>query len=168
MSDARTWLAEGEDLLVREGIYLDEQRWSEWLELFTPDCEYWVPAWINESKLASDHQSELSHIYYANRQGLEDRIVRIRTGRSPASTPTPRTAHIVSAVLPLDPPQSERLRLRSTWASHVFFPRSRETHTFFGYAMHELVRRDERWVIRRKKTVLQNDFIPTMLDVYCL
>ncbi len=164
----REWLAAGQNLLTREGIYLDEQRWSEWLELFAADCEYWVPAWKNEQELAGDPQRELSHIYYANRQGLEDRIVRIRTGRSPASTPTPRTAHTVSAVLALDPPEVGRLRLRSTWACHVFFQRSRQTHTFFGYAIHELVQREDRWLIQRKKTVLQNDFIPTMLDVYCI
>ncbi|MBI2961062.1 MAG: aromatic-ring-hydroxylating dioxygenase subunit beta [Betaproteobacteria bacterium] len=168
MSDARAWLAAGEEVLQREGIYLDEQRWSEWLELFAPECEYWVPAWTNERALGTDPQRELSHIYYANRQGLEDRIVRIRTGRSPASSPMPRTAHLVSAVLALEPPTAERLRLRSTWASHVFFPRSRMTYTFFGYAIHELARRESRWVIQRKKTVLQNDFIPTMLDVYCI
>ncbi|MBI4291933.1 MAG: aromatic-ring-hydroxylating dioxygenase subunit beta [Betaproteobacteria bacterium] len=168
MSEARALLAAGEEILQREGIYLDEQRWNEWLDLFAPDCEYWVPAWTSERVLAADPQRELSHIYYASRQGLEDRIVRIRTGRSPASTPMPRTAHLVSAVLALEPPTSERLRLRSTWASHVFFPRSRMTYTFFGYAIHELVQRENRWLIQRKKTVLQNDFIPTMLDVYCI
>jgi 3-phenylpropionate/cinnamic acid dioxygenase small subunit len=168
MSEARALLTAGEEILQREGIYLDEQRWNEWLDLFAPDCEFWVPAWTSDRTLAADPQRELSHIYYANRQGLEDRIVRIRTGRSPASAPMPRTAHLVSAVLALEPPAPERLRLRSTWASHVFFPRSRMTYTFFGYAIHELAQRDNRWVIQRKKTVLQNDFIPTMLDVYCI
>ena len=168
MSDARTLIAAGEELLHLEGIYLDEQRWDEWLALFAPDCEYWVPAWVSDRRLGTSPQSELSHIYYADRQGLEDRIVRIRTGESPASAPMPRTAHQVTAVRALEPPTPERLRLRSTWASHVFFPRTRTNFTFFGHATHELVQRDGRWVIQRKKTVLQNDFIPTMLDVYCI
>ena len=168
MSEARALLAAGEEILQREGIFLDEQRWNEWLDLFAPDCEYWVPTWLGEGTLATDPQREMSHIYYANRQGLEDRIVRIRTGRSPASTPMPRTAHLVTAVLALEPPAPERLRLRSTWSSHVFFPRARASYTFFGYAHYELVQRDTRWVIQRKKVVLQNDYIPTMLDVYCI
>jgi 3-phenylpropionate/cinnamic acid dioxygenase small subunit len=168
MSDARMLLAAGEEVLQREGIYLDEQRWDEWLDLFAPDCEYWVPTWTSERTLATDPQRELSHIYYASRQGLEDRIVRIRSGTSPASSPMPRTAHLVGAVLALEPPAPGRLRLRSTWSSHVFFPRSRTSFTFFGYATHELVQRESRWVIQRKKAVLQNDFIPTMLDVYCI
>ena len=168
MSDERMLLAAGEELLHREGIYLDEQRWDEWLALFAPDCEYWVPAWTSDRRLGTNPQTELSHIYYASRQGLDDRIVRIRTGTSPASTPMPRTAHLVSAILPLEPPKPERLLLRSTWASHVFYSRSRTNFTFFGYSQHELVHRDGRWMIQRKKVVLQNDFIPTMLDVYCI
>ncbi len=168
MSEARALLAAGEEVLQREGIYLDEQRWDEWIALFAPDCEYWVPTWLSEDTLAADPQREMSHIYYANRQGLEDRIVRIRTGRSPASTPMPRTAHLVSAVLALEPPTPDLLRLRSTWSSHVFFPRARTSYTFFGHARYELARRESRWVIQRKKVVLQNDYIPTMLDVYCI
>ena len=168
MSEAQALLAAGAEVLQREGIYLDEQRWDEWIALFAPDCEYWVPTWTSERTLASDPQRELSHIYYSNRQGLEDRIVRIRTGRSPASTPMPRTAHLVTAILALEPPTPERLRLGSTWSSHVFCPRLHTSFTFFGHAAHELVHRDTRWVIQRKKVVLQNDYIPTMLDVYCI
>lgn len=168
MSEARALLAAGAEVLQREGIYLDEQRWDEWIALFAPDCEYWVPTWTSDRTLASDPQRELSHIYYSNRQGLEDRIVRIRTGRSPASTPIPRTAHLVTAILALEPPTPERLRLRSTWSSHVFFPRLHTSCTFFGHAAYELVQRDTRWVIQSKKVVLQNDYIPTMLDVYCI
>jgi len=168
MSEARALLDAGAEILQREGVCLDEQRWDEWLELFAPDCEYWVPTWTSDRALATDPQRELSHIYYADRQGLEDRIVRIRTGTSPASSPMPRTAHLVTAILALEPPAPGRLRLRSTWSSHVFFPRTRTNFTFFGHASHELVLRDSRWVIQRKKVVLQNDFIPTMLDVYCI
>ena len=168
MSEASALLAAGEEVLQREGVYLDEQRWDDWLELFAPDCEYWVPTWTSSRTLATDPQREMSHIYYANRQGLEDRIVRIRAGTSPASSPMPRTAHQVTAVLALEPPAPGRLRLRSTWSCHVYFTTTRATFAFFGYAAYELAQRDSRWVIQRKKVVLQNDFIPTMLDVYCI
>jgi 3-phenylpropionate/cinnamic acid dioxygenase small subunit len=52
--------------------------------------------------------------------------------------------------------------------SHVFFPRSGESHAFFGRSEHELVLREGDWCIARKKILLQNDYIPTMLDVYCV
>jgi 3-phenylpropionate/cinnamic acid dioxygenase small subunit len=62
----------------------------------------------------------------------------------------------------------DRLRLSSTWVCHVYFPRSRESHAFFGRTEHELVARESDWRITKKKILLQNDYIPTMLDVYCV
>jgi len=160
-------LAAGIELVHREARLLDEQRWDEWLALFVEDCEYWMPAWKADGTPTANPQAELSHIYYASRAGLEDRIVRIRSGKSAASTPMPRTAHILGSVLPLESP-ADRLRIDSTWVSHVFFPRSRESHAFFGRTEHELVLRGGDWRIAKKKILLQNDYIPTMLDVYCV
>ena len=166
--DERALLAAGAELLEREAVFLDERRWDEWLGLFTPDCEYWMPAWKSDDTLTANPAAELSHFYYASRAGLEDRIYRIRSNRSPASTPLPRTTHIVSNVRLLEAVAADRLRLRSSWVSHVFFPRSQESHAFFGRAEHELALRGESWLIARKTIVLQNDYIPTMLDIYCV
>lgn len=160
-------LASGIELVHREARLLDEQRWDEWLALYLEDCEYWMPAWKADGTLTSDPRTELSHIYYASRAGLEDRVVRIRSGKSAASTPTPRTAHIVGSVLPLES-RADCLLLGSSWACHVFFPRSHESHAFFGRTEHELALRDGDWRIAKKKILLQNDYIPTMLDVYCV
>ena len=41
-------------------------------------------------------------------------------------------------------------------------------HTFFGRAEYDLARRDETWLIARKKTILENDRIPLPIDIYCL
>ncbi len=168
MSDAVAALAAGKDLLEREAISLDGQRWDDWLALFTEDCEYWIPTWRHDETLTEDPRAELSHIYYASRAGLEDRIVRIRSGRSPASLPLPRTTHLLSNIRLLDEPADDRMRLRSSWTTQVFFTRSRETHVFFGHSEHSLVSRAGAWRIARKKIVLQNDYIPGMLDVYCV
>jgi 3-phenylpropionate/cinnamic acid dioxygenase small subunit len=80
----------------------------------------------------------------------------------------PRTSHLVSGFLPLEKPQAQRIRLRSSWVCHVFFPRIHESHAFFGRAEYELVLREDAWMIAKKKTILQNDYIPTMLDIYCI
>ena len=158
----------GREVLVREAVYLDEQRWDEWLALFAEDCEYWVPTWRTEEELTSNPQAEISHIYYANRAGLEDRIVRIRSGRSPASVPMRRSAHIVGNVLLIGTEGKSLMRLRSSWTSHVFDPRHKKTDTFFGHAYYELRRTGKSWLIAKKKTVLQNDYLPAMVDIYCI
>lgn len=161
-------LAPGIDILGREASYLDERRWDEWVALFASDCEYWVPSWTAEGELTTSPETELSLMYFAGRGGLEDRIVRIRSGRSPASLPLPRTTHIVGNILPLAPPEPERLKLRASWTCHVFYPLMALSHTFFGRAEYELVRREGMWLIAKKKTVLENDRIPVPIDIYCL
>lgn len=161
-------LAPGIELLSREACYLDEKRWDEWIALFAKDCEFWVPTWTAEGTLTTNPQTELSLMYFAGRGGLEDRIVRIRSGRSPAALPLPRTTHVVSSILPLEPPLRERLHLRSSWACHAFFPLMDVNHTFFGRAEYELAPRDQAWVIQKKKTILENDRIPLPIDIYCL
>ena len=166
--DAKALLAAGTDLLEREVICLDEQRWDDWLALYAEDCEFWIPMWRADETLTADPKTELSHVYYASRAGLEDRIVRIRSGRSPASMPLPRTTHILGNVRLLENSDAARIRLRSSWVTHVYVTRSKETHAFFGHAEHELALRGERWLIARKRIVLQNDYIPGMLDIYCV
>jgi 3-phenylpropionate/cinnamic acid dioxygenase small subunit len=164
----RAALDAGTDLLQREAMYLDLRRWDDWLALFHAECEYHVPMWRTADEIGEDPHSELSHLYYGNRKGLEDRIIRIRSGRSPASTPMPRTSHVVGGVVPLDPPEPDRLRLHSSWNCQVFFPRQLVQHAYFGYSEHLLERIDGRWRIRKKRVALLNDYIPSMLDVYCI
>jgi 3-phenylpropionate/cinnamic acid dioxygenase small subunit len=158
----------GRDLIVREAVFLDERRWDEWLALFTEDCEYWVPTWRTEEALTSDPQAEISHIYYANRAGLEDRIVRIRSGRSPASVPLRRTTHVVGNFLLAGAEGKSLIRMRSSWTSHVFDSHHKRTDVFFGHAYYELRRKGKSWLIAKKKTILQNDYLPSMVDIYCI
>jgi 3-phenylpropionate/cinnamic acid dioxygenase small subunit len=80
----------------------------------------------------------------------------------------PRTSHLNSGFMLLEKPSPEKIRLRSNWACNVFFPRMRESHAFFGRAEYEIVQINGDWLIQKKKTILQNDYIPTMLDVYCI
>ena len=58
-----------------------------------------MPSWDDDDKLVTDPQTEISLIYYDNRGGLEDRVFRIKTERSSAtSLPEPRTSHNISNV----------------------------------------------------------------------
>jgi 3-phenylpropionate/cinnamic acid dioxygenase small subunit len=74
----------------------------------------------------------------------------------------------VSNVLLTEPAEESLMRLRSSWTSHVFDPRHKKTDTFFGHAYYELRRTGKNWLIAKKKTILQNDYLPAMVDIYCL
>lgn len=147
------------DILYKEAAYLDDRRWDEWIALYAPDCEYWVPTWRTEDELSDNPRTQLSHIYYASRAGLEDRIVRITSRRSPASTPLRRTTHVIGNILAIGPDT-----WRTAWTCHVFDPHHKNTYVLFGSAETTIRER----LIRRRKIIVQSDYLPAMVDVYCL
>lgn len=159
-------LAEAEALLAREGHCLDAQRWQDWLALYAADAVYWVPCWKGDGTPTADPDAEVSLIYHDSRAALEDRVWRFTSGRSAASTPLPRTAHAASSIV-LDGDAADPL-VHASWTCHVFDPKHRRQHVFFGRYELRLVREAAGWRIARKKVLLANDYIPTMIDVYCL
>ena len=168
MSDMSAALA----VLRNDGMLIDEGRWDDWLALYAPEAEFWIPAWRTDEDLTADPQTQLSHIYYAGRAGLEDRVMRLRTQRSPASVPLSRTSHMIGNTAPADPAPAlpeGHIRLRSAGPCHVYFLRGRDSHPFFGRVEHELrPAGGGGWLIAKKKVVLVNDFIPSLLDFYCV
>ncbi|WP_162854667.1 aromatic-ring-hydroxylating dioxygenase subunit beta [Sphingobium estronivorans] len=157
------------DILEQEAIFLEEKRWDDWLSLYTPDCLYWVPAWRRDGTLCSDPRRELSLIYYASRGGLEDRVIRIRSGQSPAGEQLARTTHLVSNVRLEDAEQSGgMLKARASFATHFYAPKDRKPSICFGNLRVKIVQADAQWRIKEKIVQLQNDYIETFLDVYCL
>ena len=163
MSDSRTQSVV--DLLSREGAYIDDQKWDEWLKLFATDVEYWVPAWDSDSEHSNDPKSEMSLIYYSGRFGLEDRVYRLRSGLSSASTPAARTCHLVTNILPTF--EGDGLcQVRASWQAHVY--RLNITSTFYGSYHYVLERGGDGWLIKKKKILVLNDMIPTVLDIYCI
>src|SRR5512147_1477489 len=73
-------------LLEREARLLDEGRYEDWLALYVEQCAVWVPA----SEKAGDPRREVA-IFFDDRQRLEDRIFRLRTGKAWSQVPPSRT-----------------------------------------------------------------------------
>ena len=153
------------ELVWREAAALDERRWDDWLALYDEAAVFWVPAWKSEDTPTEDPDTEISLIYIASRTQLEERVARIRSGRSAASSPMPRTAHALSNVL-VEPVEGDALRVRSVATTHLFDLRRRESHLFFSCVEHLLAKDAGGLRIRRKKVVLLNDYLPTAIDFY--
>lgn len=160
-------LAVAQCMVSLEGMLLDEQRWDEWLALLTPGCEYWAPTWVSESELASDPLRQLSHIYYASRAPLEDRILRITSGRSSATMPLRRSTHQMTNWV-IESASDETIQVRSALACHSYDPHSKMQHVLFGWCRHELAWTESGWRIARKKVALFNDTMPPSVDIYSL
>lgn len=165
---AREFFDIGSDLVRREADYLDHRRWDDWLALYWLDCTYWVPTWRSEESLTEDPQSEVSHIYYASRAGLEDRIVRIRSRRSPASLPLRRTVHTLGNLLLGEHIGETFFDFRTAWLNHVFDPHRKTDYALYGHTDYRMEYRGGDWKVARKKIVIQNDYLPSMIDIYCL
>lgn len=153
-------------VLFEEARALDEQRFEDWLVMYATDAIFWVPAWTDDGRLTSDPETELSLIHCTQAQ-LAERVGRVGGGRSQASSPLPRTAHIVSNVIAYYVAPGV-IRVSSVATTHAFNIKRRATTTTFALVEHDLARVDERWLIARKTFRLQNDYIATMMDFYTI
>lgn len=148
----------------REARLLDDRQWDEWLECYRKDALFWMPAWDDDDRLTEDPQSEISLIYYPSREGLEDRVYRIKTERSGAtSIPEPRTTHLISN-LELLKQSGDEVELRFNW--HTLSHRYQQTNQFFGTSFYTLDVTGETPLIARKVVQLNNDYIHQVIDVY--
>lgn len=155
------------NFLYAEARALDDKQWDEWLEFYSKDAEFWMPSWDDDGELTTDPHKEISLIYYGRRDGLEDRIFRIKTERSSASSlPEPRTLHMIGNIEVLNASDSD-CEVRYNWSTNSY--RYQTTDTYYGTTSLTLVRDDEGQLkIRRKKVVLKNDCIHHVVDVYHL
>ena len=149
--------------LYREARLLDDRDFDAWLECYADNVEHWMPAWTDDDALTSDPQTQISLIYYANRKGLEDRVYRLNTERSSASTPEARTAHFVANVEVLAVADGA-IDLRYNW--HTLSHRYQQTAQFFGTTFLTLDTRGDEPKILKKKIVLKDDYIHQVIDIY--
>jgi len=150
--------------IFREARLLDDRQWDEWLNCYSENVVYWMPAWDDEDRLTEDPQSEISLIYYPNRNGLEDRVYRIKTERSGAtSMPEPRTTHLTSNLEILSQ-DGDEVKLRFNWQTNSH--RYNRSESFFGTSFYTLDIGGEQPLITEKKIVLNNDYINQVLDIY--
>ncbi|MGY3602835.1 aromatic-ring-hydroxylating dioxygenase subunit beta [Bradyrhizobium sp. Leo121] len=159
--------AEVERLLFVEAHLLDDKAWDAWAELYRADAVFWVPSWLNEYDLVTDPDTQISFIYHTSRAQLQERIGRIQSRKSITALPLPRTLHVITNTV-LSERDESFVEARSSWTTHVFDPRTRRQHLHFGVYEHTLVRSPEGYRIARKKIVIMNDCIPTVVDFYSI
>ena len=156
-----------DQFLFEEARLLDEREWDGWLALYAGDCVYHVPAWRDETTPTRDPDTEISQIYHASRSGLEERVARVKSGKSVTTMPLPRTTHFVSNIVAGEQGDGT-LSVRANWMVQVYEPRTARQHTNFGYYRYAIDDRGGAFVIRRKTIVLNNDCLPTFVDFYTL
>jgi 3-phenylpropionate/cinnamic acid dioxygenase small subunit len=159
-------LAEVEQFLYREARLLDEQRFHEWLDLFTDDVRYWVP--VRESVLGGpeialeEDTLALAH-FDDDRAMLEQRVRRLDTGLAHSETPASRTRHLISNV-EVEGDGDEVV----AYSNFLLFQSRREHADYFFLGRREdLLRRvNGAWRIARRKVYLDHAVLPRAISVF--
>jgi benzoate/toluate 1,2-dioxygenase beta subunit len=160
----RVTVEDVEQFLYAEARMLDDRDFEAWLECYAPDAEFWMPAWDDDDTLTTDPHRQISLIWYGNRGGLEDRVFRIRTDRSSAtSLPEPRTGHNITNVEILRQ-EGDTVEVRFNW--FTLYYRYETLDTYFGTSWYTLDVSGPRPLIKKKKVVLKNDYIHHVVDIY--
>lgn len=134
------------DFLLHEAALLDDGRYEAWLDLFTPDGTYWVPA-------APDQPDPLDHVslFYEDRTLMRMRILRLRHPQAHALAIPIRTSRIVGGVLP-PVRDGDALVVRSRF--QLVEVQGERQRLFAGATTHRLVRAGEGYKIRQKRVDL--------------
>ncbi|GAA5231554.1 aromatic-ring-hydroxylating dioxygenase subunit beta [Verticiella sediminum] len=141
---------EAEDYLFHEADLIDTWALDDWAGLFTEDGEYFVPALDDP-----DGEPGRSLFFvYDNRHRLAERAKRLLKPAAHAEFPRSKIQHLIGnvRVVPSDLGDARFL-------CNFIVYRSRNDHTevFPGRAVHDVVRADGQWKIRRKRAVVATD-----------
>lgn len=137
------------DFLFSEAHLLDERKFEEWLELFTPDSYYWMPCRMDAVSRGAD-----SAIISDTRADLEMRIRRLRHPAAHTESPPSNSMRLVSNVTILS---EAPLQVRSKLIVHEFQRRAyaRDDHRVFCATVHyELTQDNDSFKISWKRVNL--------------
>ncbi|MBL8444103.1 MAG: aromatic-ring-hydroxylating dioxygenase subunit beta [Zoogloeaceae bacterium] len=138
------------DFVYAEARMLDEQRFEDWLTLFTDDAYYWMP-------LAHDQHDPRLHtsLLYEDMLLLKVRIERLAGQRTFSQQPKSRCHHLLQApsIESSDPASGEHV-VRT--AFHYTEARLDRQTLFVGWTTHHLVEIDGALRIRLKRVDLLN------------
>ena len=137
-----------QQFLFHEALLLDERRLDEWLQLFEPDAEYWVPM----SWRQPDPYNHIS-LFFETVDILRMRVQRLKHKATVSQRPPSRTCHVIGSVAIVGSTTAE-LTVRSALSLAEY--RRDEQRTFSGYAHHILKLRGASFGILRKRVDIIN------------
>jgi 3-phenylpropionate/cinnamic acid dioxygenase small subunit len=82
-----------EQFIYREADLLDDQRYTDWLELLAEDVVYWVPNFSTDAA-----PGEYGVIVREDKLGLRARVARLMHVQNPTMKPAARTVHYLTNI----------------------------------------------------------------------
>ena len=139
-----------EKFLYFQAEVLDERRWEEWLDLFTDDGIYWMPA----SKDQKNGEGQ-PNIFYEDYHLMNMRIRRVQHPYAHSQAAGHRTSHVVSNVV-IHSEDVDRNELVVSSRFHMVEYRLDEQRYFGGKYTHTLKMTDLGYKIQLQRVDLVN------------
>jgi len=144
--------ADIEEFLYSEAALLDEWRLEEWLDLFTIDCLYEIPA----PDLPDEDPGETFSLIHDHRAMLEQRVIRLKKPTAHAEFPHSRTRRLVTNVRILDK-RSDEIKVGANFA--VYRMRNGIEVTYVGRYEYVLIPSSDGLKIRHRKAILDQEVL---------
>ena len=150
-----------EQFLYKEASHLDRPDLDAWIELYTDDGTYWMPATVDQE----DPHNHIS-LFYDDRVLMEVRRRNIKHPHAASKDYTIRASHIISNVQVTDlDEQTGNCTVTSNFHCYLYY---RDTQTpYAGTYTHELVRDGNSYRIRHKRVDIINcDAVLNTIIIY--
>ncbi len=133
-------------LIEQEARVLDQLLFEQWIQLYAPECIYWVPS----TPEGGDPRREIA-VMFDDRRRLEDRIYRLRTGYAWSQAPASRTVRLITNVEVFATDRETVRMVRSNFLITEFW--GDETRLLSGWCGYRMVQ-NARWEIVAKQVNL--------------
>ena len=154
-----------EQFLFREVRLLSERRYEEWLDLFTDDARYWMPAreTVGGQPDAVSGEGEMA-FFDDDKEFLAARIERLRSSLAHAEQPPSRLRYFVSNV-EIEELREGELDVRCNLL--VYQSRLERTEvSYVGRREDRLRRIDRSWRIASRKIILDQTLVPRSISIF--
>jgi p-cumate 2,3-dioxygenase beta subunit len=141
-----------EEFFYLEAALLDEWRLEEWLDLFTIDCLYEIPA----PDRPDEDPGETFSLIHDRRPMLEQRVIRLKKPTAHAEFPHSKTRRMITNVRILDT-QPDQLKVGANFA--VFRIRNGIEVTYVGRYEYILIPSSDGLKIKHRKAILDQEVL---------
>lgn len=138
-----------ENFIYREARLMDDNAYDEWLSLWAAEALYWVPVGADEL----DPSQQIS-IIYDDRNRLESRIARLKSGYAHSQDPKSRMRRVVSNIEIEESSGGEIVAHSNFVLGEV---RRGKQDVFIGRTIHKLRPEGDSFRILSKKVLLVNN-----------
>lgn len=135
-------------LLFRQAAMLDAKNWADWMDLFSDDGVYWMPATPEQTDWASQPS-----IFAEDRLLMEVRAGRLQHPNAWSQAANWSTNHIVGNVM-IEHAQANAVEVYSRF--HMLELRRDNVRHFAGSYRHSLVRVGADWKIKLQRVDMSN------------